>query len=263
MHIASPFTFSVQDNEADMLLPAIKGTESILESVAAHAPEAKRVVVTSSFAALADLAKGPWPGHTYTEADWNNVTYEYAKTADAGVAYCASKALAEKAAWKFVENKKPHFSLSVLNPPMVLGPTVHDVSFAAPNIAAWDMNRFVSGELDDVPDTTFWGFVDVRDLARAHVLALEKPEAANQRFFTAAGRYSYQQLADILRESPRIPASIKKKVPVGKPGQNYPGPDVYEVDNSKSKRVLGVTYRPLEECVIDAALNMIELRKDL
>ncbi|KAM0513446.1 hypothetical protein ACHAPE_007910 [Trichoderma viride] len=260
LHIASPFTLNIKDNEAEMLIPAIEGTKNLLASIAAHAPQAKRVVVTSSFAAMADFSKGFWPGHTYNEADWNEVTYDYAKTADAVVCYCASKALAEKAAWKFINEQKPHFDLTVLNPPMVFGPAAHVVSLSAMNTSAWDIHRFLSGELEDVPDTGFWGFVDVRDLATAHVRALEVPEAGNERFFIVSGRYSYQKTADVLRASPLIAEADKRLVPVGKPGQNYPGPDVYEVDNSKSKKILGLKYRSFEESIVDAALNMIDVR---
>jgi nucleoside-diphosphate-sugar epimerase len=244
-----------------MLVPAIKGTVGVLESVTKKAPRVERVVITSSFAAMVDFTKGNWPGHVYTEADWNHTTFEYAKTADAMVAYTASKALAEKAAWQFVEERKPHFKLTVLNPPMVFGPAAHNVSLAAPNLSAWDINRFLSGELDDVPETGFWSFVDVRDLAQAHVRALEVPEAGNERFFVVSGRYSYQQTADVLRRSDKLPAADKAKVPVGKPGQNYPGPDVYEVDNAKSKRILGISYRSFEESIVDAALNIVEVRQ--
>ncbi|KAL2683403.1 hypothetical protein Neosp_007873 [[Neocosmospora] mangrovei] len=261
LHMASPFSLNIKDNETEMLVPAIKGTESVLESVAAHGVNVKRVVLTSSFAAMVDLTKGFWPGHTYDENDWNDVTYDYAKAADGATAYVASKALAEKAAWNFMKERKPGFELTVLCPPMVFGPPVHAVSFSALNVTTWDMNRFISGELEDVPDTSFWGFVDVRDLAQAHLRALEIPEAGNERFFIVGGRYSYQRTADVLRSSPRIPETYKSKIPIGQPGQNYPGPNIYEVDNSKSKRILGIEYRPFEECVVDSAVKLIELRE--
>ncbi|KAJ9420055.1 hypothetical protein QL093DRAFT_2564492 [Fusarium oxysporum] len=208
LHIASPFTLSLKDNEAEMLVPAINMTKGLLESASMHGAEIKRVVITSSFAAMVDLTKGLWPGHTYNEADWNQITYDYAKMADAGTAY----------------DRKPHFDITVLCPPMVFGPPAHPLSFSALNIAAWDINRFLSGELQDVPDTDFWGFVDVRDLAAAHVRALEVSEAGNERFLIAGGRYSYQQTAD-------------------------------------SIRILGVEYRSFEESIVDSAVKVIEARR--
>lgn len=112
VHAASPFVMQVENNERDLLDPAVKGTNRILEAVAAHAPQVRRVVITSSFAALMDPSQGLRPGYTYSEKDWNPTTWEEAvKTENGAVAYCASKAFAEKAAWEFVEKNKPNFTV--------------------------------------------------------------------------------------------------------------------------------------------------------
>lgn len=117
---ASPFHFNVTPEtiERDMLQPAIQGTVSILKAIKKYAPTVKRVVVTSSFASILDPTKGTFPGKTYSEADWNPVTWETA-TADPTTGYRASKTLAERAAWKFVDQEKPNFTLATINPPMV------------------------------------------------------------------------------------------------------------------------------------------------
>jgi nucleoside-diphosphate-sugar epimerase len=86
IHLASPFFHGFKDVEKEMLLPAINGTTEVLKSVAKHAPQVKRVVITSSVAAMLDLSKGLWPGKVYTEDDWNPATYEMAKEKHA-VAY--------------------------------------------------------------------------------------------------------------------------------------------------------------------------------
>ena len=122
IHTASPFVIGVEDNERDLLHPAIKGTTEILKAVKANAPQVKRVVITSSFAAIVDWSKGLRPGYTYSEKDWNPVTYEEAKTGSGCVPYAGSKKFAEKAAWDYVESEKPAFSISTINPPMIYGP---------------------------------------------------------------------------------------------------------------------------------------------
>jgi nucleoside-diphosphate-sugar epimerase len=129
-----------ESNKLELLDPAINGTLNILKEAAKHSA-VKRVVITSSFVALLDHAKGISPlqlttkeekktenkinkqtnknhfsnnllvGHTYTEQDWNPVTYEFALTANPVVAYMASKKLAEKAAWDFVKEQKPKFDI--------------------------------------------------------------------------------------------------------------------------------------------------------
>jgi nucleoside-diphosphate-sugar epimerase len=61
-----------------VLRPAIRGTLEILE--AAHrAGSVKRVVVTSSFAAMENYGAGLAYKHVYTEEDWCQLTYDHAK----------------------------------------------------------------------------------------------------------------------------------------------------------------------------------------
>ena len=66
--------------------PAIKGTRGILKSIKAYAPTVKRVVITSSFAAIVNADKHP---PIYSEKDWNPVTWEEAM--DPSKVYRASK----------------------------------------------------------------------------------------------------------------------------------------------------------------------------
>lgn len=89
----------------DLLEPAIQGTLSILKSAKLHGLEISRVVITSSFAAMLDVQAGARPGYLYTEEDWNPLSYAEAETADVATAYCASKALAEKAAFDLSRKK--------------------------------------------------------------------------------------------------------------------------------------------------------------
>lgn len=134
IHTASPFVFDVADNERDLLEPAIQGTTGILESVAKHAPQVKRVVVTSSFAAIIDMGKTPEEAatYTYTEEDWNPCTYEEAKAGNGAIAYCASKAFAERCAFDFVKDKHPNFDVATICPPMVSERRRIDVGESSP-----------------------------------------------------------------------------------------------------------------------------------
>jgi nucleoside-diphosphate-sugar epimerase len=118
LHTASPFHFRVTDTKKDLLDPAINGTIGVLKAIKKYAPSVKHVVITSSFASIIDSSKGLWPGHVYTEADWNPVTVEEA-TRDPSTGYRASKKLAEQSAWKFLEEEKPNFTISTINPPLV------------------------------------------------------------------------------------------------------------------------------------------------
>lgn len=86
LHTASPFHFNVQDPVKDFLDPAIKGTTGILHAVKKYAPEVKRVVITSSFAAIVNSKQHP---RVYSEENWNPVTWEEAM--DPSNVYRASK----------------------------------------------------------------------------------------------------------------------------------------------------------------------------
>jgi nucleoside-diphosphate-sugar epimerase len=165
IHTASPFQMKVENNERDLLDPAIKGTKSVLTSVQAHAPNVKRVIIISSFASIVDMDKNPRPGYTYTEKDWNPVAYEEAASpsTDGEIAYLASKALAERAAWDFVEKNKPNFSLTTICPPMVYGPAFHTISsLDHMNTSSADIYRLMNGSEKTVPNTQYYAFCDVR-----------------------------------------------------------------------------------------------------
>lgn len=121
LHLAAPFGYAYKNFETELLIPSINGTKSICLA-ASRTDSVKRVVLTSSFAAVFDASLGPSPGKIYSEENWSPLTYEDGvKAPITPVAYRASKVLAEKTAWEFVENEKPVWDLVTLCPGMVLG----------------------------------------------------------------------------------------------------------------------------------------------
>lgn len=176
LHVASPFPDLVnqQVEEAGLVDTAKDGTLQVLKAVAAHAAASvKRVVVTSSFAAVSGEPV-PEAEKTYTEEDW---TDPESTTIDA---YTKSKVVAEKAAWDFVKElpDDQKFELAVINPTFVLGPPLLEShkSATSVNFMAQIVNRAYPG----VPRVQF-PICDVRDVAKAHVKALTAPEAVNNR----------------------------------------------------------------------------------
>ncbi|EPE34865.1 NAD(P)-binding Rossmann-fold containing protein [Glarea lozoyensis ATCC 20868] len=259
IHTASPFVLQVEDNARDLLEPAVNGTLEVLKSVQKNNPAVKRVVITSSFAAIIDIFQGPRPGYTYTEKDWNPTTYDVAAnpSTPGGVSYCASKSFAEKAAFDYVAEHNPNFTITALNPPMVYGPSsVLFPGFDKLNTSSADIYRLINGTSSSVPETSFFGFVDVRDLAEAHVRAYESEDAAGQRYITCSGGYTYQQICDVIRAE--FPGK-RDVVPEGNVGEKYP--DVYVVDNGKIRRELGMEFRSLKTCVVDMVEQFIEYEK--
>jgi nucleoside-diphosphate-sugar epimerase len=115
-------------SNVSICLCVLQGTTNCLEA-AAREKSVKHLVLTSSFASMLDMAAYPSPGKVYTDDDWNPATYDEAKdkSKPPPFIYCASKKLAEKAAWDFVQNEKPGWSLTTLAPPMIFGPPLQPV----------------------------------------------------------------------------------------------------------------------------------------
>lgn len=261
IHSASPFVLAPENNERDLLIPAIKGTTNVLEAAKANG-NISRVVITSSFAANLDLSKGYRPGYTYTYADWNPATYEEASVSDDGsFAYCASKALAERAAWEWMEKNKPNFTLSVINPPWIFGPSLAEItSLEKLNESTEAIYNLIDGSQKEVPPVDFGGFADVRDVAQAHLRALERKEAANQRLLVGV-HFDYQLACEcILKHYPEL----EGKTPKPQPGAAEKEQDeVYKIDGSKAEKVLGLQYTPLETTIKDTVAVLLEAEKRL
>ncbi|KAI0102396.1 NAD dependent epimerase/dehydratase [Nemania sp. FL0031] len=259
-HTASPFHFRFKDAKTEILDPAIIGTTSILEATKKYAPGVKRVVVTSSFAAILSADKLTDPTKTWSEADWNPNTYEDGLTGPPGTTYRVSKTLAEKAAWDFKEKEKPSFDIATINPPFVFGPVVHHMSSLADiNTSNGNMVALIVGRWKaEIPPTGVHLFVDVRDVAKAHVEAMERPEAGGQRFFVTAGLFTNKDIVPIVRKN--FPQLADKLPEEGTAGGDYPGgsiDNIYKYDNSKATKVLGIDWIPLEQSVTDTIKSLL------
>ena len=114
LHVASPFPLGPPKHEDDLIVPAREGALRVL--AAARDARVKRVVMTSSFAAIG-YGQAP-PGRPFTEEDWTN------PESDGLSAYTKSKTLAERAAWDFVDREGGGLELAVVNPVGVFGPVL-------------------------------------------------------------------------------------------------------------------------------------------
>lgn len=96
-------------------------------------------------------------------------------------------------------------------------------------------------------------YVDVRDLAVAHVRSLEVPEAGGQRFLVCANdRFCDQVILDMIHK--HFP-DVAEKIPVGVPGEVKQEGIHFIGDNSKTKKILGLTFRPAEETFAGACCS--------
>lgn len=106
---------------------------------------------------------------------------------------------------------------------------------------------------EGLPPTGTFLWVDVHDVALAHVRAIEVPEAGGQRFFLTAGHFSNKAVADIIREA--YPELADKLPPKDSP-DDTPA-DVYGFNNKKSIEVLGIQYRSLKQSVTETVKSLL------
>ena len=259
-HTASPYAVDVDDPQRDLIDPALEGTRNVLGSCQ-RAGGVERVVLTSSMAAISDE---PIPGHVFTEEDWNTRS-----TLDRNP-YYLSKTLAERAAWEFVEDPEVGFDLVVINPYMVVGPSLTP-SLNTSNAVLKDI---LEGTYPGIMDLS-WGFVDVRDVARAHVLAAETPEAQG-RYLTANTDLHMRQIVELLGRGgfdigyklPRFDMSGGFGTAMMRLAANFQSKGVrsflkthlgkhMRFDHGKVTEELGLEFRPLEDTILEAAHDLI------
>ncbi|EXJ80214.1 hypothetical protein A1O1_08356 [Capronia coronata CBS 617.96] len=254
IHTASPVDFTLKTVD-EFFGPAVGGNLSILESAKSHAgPQLKAFVVTSSVAAIVDKWKQP-PDHAYSEADWNTTGESVAReTFSAPVAYGASKTAAERAVWEWTQRNEPSFAVAAVNPAVVTGPPV---SWPATpdklNETLMPIWKIWSGDKTLPPQIGGAGYIDVRDVARMHVWALEHPDRSNgQRYMLVNGKAPPQAAADLLRD--KFP---DRDIVVGTPGQGY-APDYWFLEGepslvaSKAYEALGVQrFMSYDQSILD------------
>ncbi|TFY71457.1 hypothetical protein EVG20_g1539 [Dentipellis fragilis] len=246
-HTASPFQFTAEDPD-DFIVPAVKGTVGILE------PTVQRVIVLSSASAIVSPFNIE-PIVIYDENDWNETAYQVVeqqgKNAPVPFWYIASKTLAEKAAWDFVEKNKSdvNFDLTTLVPPLIFGPLIHEVHSASElNQSLTDFHdTLVKGIPNNFPELAH-GFIDVRDLAEAHVRAAEVADAGGKRFIISGGSFHWQ---DIMDTAAKIQPPVVENFPKGTPGIGKPISNNFTLKTGRAEQTLGMKWRPLQDTIHD------------
>lgn len=257
-HVASPFPPAQPRDENELIRPAREGTLRVLR--AARDAGVKRVVVTSSFAAI---GYGQGQRETpYTEADWTD------PDGPAVQPYMKSKTLAERAAWDFVTREGNGMEMAVVNPVGIFGPALNgDLS-----TSIFLVQSMLQGKMPGTP--RLWlGVVDVRDVADLQLRAMTDPAAAGGRFLAVAGEaMSFHQMATVLREQlgPAAARVPKRELPdwvirllaIFNPLAREAVPRLgikADASNEKARRVLGWSPRSNEDAIVASAESLIAL----
>ncbi|MEU6130182.1 aldehyde reductase [Saccharopolyspora sp. NPDC047091] len=256
LHVASPVRPGPVADEDDLIVPAREGAVRVLR--AARDAGVRRVVLTSAFHAVG--WGHPRTGRTFTEQDWTVLD-------GPGVdAYGRSKTLAERAAWDFIATGGGATELVTMLPVAVVGPVLGE-AISGPNHI---IKRVLDGALRGFPDQWI-PFVDVRDVAAAHVAAMTSPDAAGERFLLAGdppislaqvGAVLREHLGDAARHVPRhrIPSGLLRFAAVFSPGLRPALADLgyaRQASGEKARRVLGWRARGAEEAIVAAAESLV------
>ncbi|HEX4072794.1 MAG TPA: aldehyde reductase [Planctomycetaceae bacterium] len=263
LHVASPFPPTVPKDENELIVPAREGTLRVLR--AARDAGVKRVVVTSSFAAIG-YGQEPMTA-PFNETNWTNPDGADVRP------YVKSKTLAERAAWDFMAREGRTLELSVVNPVGVLGPVLG----ADYSTSILLVQRLLDGAMPGCPKLCF-GVVDVRDVADLHLRCMTNPAARGERFLAVAGDFlAILDIAKILKArlgeaakrvpTRQIPNWIVRLVALRDSAAKQILPELGKpknATNEKAKRLLGWSPRSNEECILATAesLQRLGLLKD-
>ncbi|KAJ7583081.1 hypothetical protein C8J56DRAFT_956482 [Mycena floridula] len=179
VHTASPAAGQATPEVG--LKSAVQGTLNVLEQ--AVKAGIFRIVLTSDLGTIMDPSLSPMDkAVTLSEKDWGEVseTELLSGENDPLWNYLATKIIAEKAAWKFAE-EHPVLDLTTVNPPFVYGP-MHPDFLRLPRDRLGAAGRAAPPQLCPF-------FCDVRDVARAHVLALKAESTKPKRLLINAGAF--------------------------------------------------------------------------
>jgi len=258
LHVASPFPPNVPKDENELIVPAREGALRVLR--ASRAAGVKRVVLTSSFAAI---GYGQKPQKTaFNEANWTDPNGE-------GVTpYVKSKTLAERAAWDFIANQGGDLELSVVNPVGVFGPVL------GPDYATSILlvQRMMDGAMPGCP-RLYFGAVDVRDVVDLHLRAMTDPTAKGERFLAVAGDFMPMlDVAKVLKDrmgawarrvpTRQLPNWVVRIAAMRDPAVKQILPELSKrknATNEKARRMLGWAPRSNEESIVATAESLVRL----
>ena len=253
IHTASPFFITgIKNPKEELIRPAREGTRNVLES-AKRTPKVKRVVLTSSAAAIygdnADISLTE--NGVFTEKQWNQTSSAEHQP------YPYSKTVAEKEAWSLAKEQN-QWDLTVINPGWILGPSA---SKRKDSMSISTMIQFGNGTFKTGVPELWSGIADVRDVAVAHIKAGYTPEASG-RHIIVSGEATLLDIAALLRKhfGDRYPFPRRQApkflfwliAPMMGYTREYVRKNVgipIRFDTAYSKKDLGMSYIPIEQTV--------------
>lgn len=168
--------------------------------------------------------------------------------AGAGLKYQASKILAHQATLAFMRTHSPSFDLITMHPTFVLGRSLVQMSAAGiDGINAWLWSSLNSKKAQFASLC-----VHVRDVAEAHVKALQRDVPSGTAFLLSGPSFGWDDVVKFVK------SEYEGKIDVNLIGP-FSEPPV--ADASKAERLLGMTWRSMEEIVGDVLDQQLDFKK--
>ncbi len=188
IHIAGPFPVGFEGGEKELTGPHEDGAMRVFKLAKENG--IKRIILTSSIASI-------WMDSTIDDTvryiDENNWTNLSDTNLDA---YTKGKALKEKAAWDFVA-KDDSIKLTTILPSIVFGPGI-----GSP-VRRGSLELFlmlIKNEMPVAPPLKV-GVVDVRDVAKMHIAALENDDSIGKRMILAENTYWMKEICTMINKN--------------------------------------------------------------
>ena len=254
IHTATAVILAAPDPQKQIIDVAVKGTQNVLDSVA-RAPSVKRIVMTSSIAAVMSYDQQE---KTYTEDDWCTSDDIWLDP------YGMGKTQSERLLWEFADRHADRVQAVAINPSVVIGPPL--------------AKHHIRSSLSFIRDLVGWSYpacapmrlhlVDVGDVSKGHVRALTSNKAVGQRIIFSDRQKSILEISKVLarqyktpmRELPRlilyIAAYLDKRfsLRLARASANLH----YEFGSNRPMELLGINLRNTEESILEAAETMVE-----
>ncbi|WP_430397449.1 NAD-dependent epimerase/dehydratase family protein [Ferrovibrio sp.] len=252
LHVASPM---IPRQGLDLIATTRDGTLRVLK--AAKAAGVKRVVITSSLVAAKPAIV---TGNPTDETVWTD-------TERTGIGeYVRAKTLSERAAWNFVANETS-LELTTILPSFIQGPAFGSTTSPSQELIA----RMLAGKMPALPPIAL-SIVDVRDIVKLHLSAMNAPEAAGERIIGTAESVWLLEIATTLKEhfghdADRVATRVMPKwlaycIALFNPQMRQFILDLgrkHQFSATKAAQLLGWKARPAREAIVATAASILAL----
>ena len=254
--------------------PFNQGHENLFRSLLKASPVQKLIYTSSGAAVIDDREEGPVGiEREYTEADWNTVTeadaHRFAQAYTQGDStaifglYRTCKALTERKLWDLAAaaGQARKFAITTILPTFLLGVPVDRMSgISGSNAVFWRTLTAVQSAENankQAPSPLSRGWVDVRDVAEAHVRCCQSPASDDRRLIACAAQPTLESIATLLTKASFDISALTFDPQAILEAEQRPGSssqrDLHtpHVNGSLLVKTLELEYTDFEQTVID------------